>query len=254
MPRRVLFAAICAAAVCTMAAPRAWAAPEVLVFAAASLKTALDDVARSWQAKTGTKPTLSYAATSTLARQILRGAPADIFVSANRDWMDALEEDGLIRRETRRDLLGNRLVLVGHGRNRPSMKIGDLPDRLGNGRLAMALTDAVPAGMYGRQALRALGIWDRVAGRVVQADNVRAALAFVARGEAPFGIVYATDAAASDGVSAVAAFPASSHWPIVYPAALTAGRANGKAESFYAHLFSDEARPLFERQGFTVAE
>ena len=254
MPRRVLFAAICAAAICAIAAPRAWAAPDVLVFAAASLKTALDDVARGWQAETGAKPTLSYAATSTLARQILRGAPADIFVSANRDWMDALEQDGLIRRETRRDLLGNRLVLIGHGRNRPAMKIGDLPGRLGSGRLAMALTDAVPAGMYGRQALRTLGVWDKVAGRVVQADNVRAALAFVARGEAPFGIVYATDAAASDRVSTVAAFPASSHRPIVYPAALTTGRANGKAESFYAHLFSAAARPLFERQGFTVAE
>ena len=177
MSRRTLTAAICAVAICATAAPRAWAAPEILVFAAASLKTALDDVARGWRAKTGAMPTLSYAATSTLARQILRGAPADIFVSANRDWMDALEEDGLIRRETRRDLLGNRLVLIGHGENRPSMKIGDLPDRLGNGRLAMALTDAVPAGMYGRQALQALGIWERVAGRVVQADNVRAALA-----------------------------------------------------------------------------
>ncbi len=253
MSRRVLFAAICAAAICATA-PRAWAAPDVLVFAAASLKTALDDVARGWQAKTGAKPTLSYAATSTLARQILRGAPADIFVSANRDWMDALEKDGLIRRETRRDLLGNRLVLIGHGRKRPSMKIGDLPGRLGNGRLAMALTDAVPAGIYGRQALKTLGVWEKVAGRVVQADNVRAALAFVARGEAPFGIVYATDAAASDRVSAVAAFPATSHRPIVYPAALTAGRANGKAESFYAHLFSAAARPLFERQGFTVVE
>ena len=247
-------AAICAAAICATAAPRAWAAPEILVLAAASLKTALDDVARQWHAKTGARPTVSYAATSTLARQILRGAPADIFVSANRDWMDVLEREGSIRRETRRDLLGNRLVLVGHGRNRPSMKIGDLPDRLGNGPLAMALVNAVPAGIYGRQALQTLGIWERVAGRVVQADNVRAALAFVARGEAPFGVVYATDAAASDGVSAVAAFPASSHRPIVYPAALTAGRANGKAESFYAHLFSDEARPLFERQGFTVAE
>ena len=113
---RTLLAAICAAAILTMAAPRAWAAPEVLVFAAASLKTALDDVARGWHARTGTKPTLSYAATSTLARQILRGAPADIFVSANRDWMDSLERDGLIRRESRRDLLGNRLVLIGHGR------------------------------------------------------------------------------------------------------------------------------------------
>ena len=254
MRRRTLLAAICATAILAMAAPRVWAAPEVLVFAAASLKTALDDVAQGWHAKTGAKPTLSYAASSTLARQILRGAPADIFVSANRDWMDALEKDGLIRRETRRDLLGNRLVLIGHGPNRPSMKIGELPDRLGDGRLAMALVNAVPAGIYGRQALKAIGIWDRVAGRVVQADNVRAALAFVARGEAPFGIVYATDAAASDRVSAVAAFPPGSHRPIVYPAALTVGTANGKVDAFYTHLFSDEARPLFERQGFTVAE
>ncbi len=254
MSKRILMAAICAAAICAAAAPRAWAAPEILVFAAASLKTALDDVARQWHASTGARPTVSYAATSTLARQILRGAPADIVVSANRDWMDVLEREGAIRRETRRDLLGNRLVLIGYGRNLPSMKIGDLPDRLDGGRLAMALVDAVPAGMYGRQALKALGVWDRVARRVVQADNVRAALAYVARGEAPFGIVYATDAAATDRVSVVARFPASSHGPIAYPAALTSGPANGKAEAFYAHLFSAAARPLFERQGFTVVE
>ena len=253
MSRNLLHAAICAAALCALAAPRAGAA-EVLVFAAASLKTALDDVARQWQAKTGTRPTVSYAASSTLARQILRGAPADIFVSANRDWMDALDKGGLIRRGTRRDLLGNRLVLIAHGAARPPIALRDLPARLGGGRLAMALVDAVPAGIYGREALKALGIWDRVAPLVVQADNVRAALAFVARGEAPFGIVYATDAAASGRVSAVAAFPAASHRPIVYPAALAAGRANGKADSFYAHLFSAAARPLFERQGFTAVD
>lgn len=254
MARRFLVAATCAVAIFAIAAPRAQAAPEVLVFAAASLKPALDDVARQWQARTGTRPTVSYAATSTLARQIQRGAPADIFVSANRDWMDVLERNGSIRRETRQDLLGNRLVLIGHGRSLPAMKIGELPDRLDGGRLAMALVDAVPAGIYGRQALKALGVWDRVARRVVQADNVRAALAYVARGEAPFGVVYATDAAASDRVSVVAAFPASSHRPIAYPAALTSRPANGKAEAFYAHLFSAAARPLFERQGFTVVE
>ena len=197
---------------------------------------------------------LPYAATSTLARQILRGAPADIFVSANRDWMDVLEREGSIRRESRRELLGNRLVLIGHGRNLPPVRIGDLPRRLDGGRLAMALVDSVPAGMYGRQALKSLGVWEGVARRVVQADNVRAALAFVARGEAPFGIVYATDAAASDRVSVVAAFPASSHARIAYPAALTSGPANRKAEAFYAHLFSAAARPLFERQGFTTVE
>ena len=254
MSRRILLAAICAVAVCAITAPRARAAPPILVFAAASLKTALDDVARQWLAKTGTMPTVSYAATSTLARQIQRGAPADIFVSANRDWMDVLEKDGSIRPESRRNLLGNRLVLIGHGRSRPAIRIGDLPARLDGGRLAMALVDSVPAGIYGKQALESLGVWDEVARRVVQADNVRAALAFVARGEAPLGIVYATDAAASDRVSVVAAFPASSHRPIAYPAALTAGPANRKAGAFYAHLFSAAARPLFERQGFTVVE
>ncbi len=254
MSRRCLIAAICAVAICAAAPPSARAEPKVLVFAAASLKTALDEVARQWHASTGTRPTVSYAATSTLARQILRGAPADIFVSANRDWMDVLERKGSIRRESRRDLLGNRLVLIGHGRNLPSMRIGDLPGRLEAGRLAMALVDSVPAGIYGRQALKSLGVWQGVARRVVQADNVRAALAFVARGEAPFGIVYATDAAASDRVSVVAAFPASSHRPIAYPAALTAGPENRKAAAFYAHLFSAAARPLFERQGFTAVE
>ena len=254
MRRRFLCAVVGAVAVCAMPPVDARAAPDVLVFAAASLKTALDDVARQWQAETGAKPTVSYAGTSTLARQILLGAPADIFVSANRDWMDALQRKGLIRRETRRDLLGNRLALIGHGSLLPPIEIGDLPARLGGGRLAMALLDAVPAGIYGRQALRALGLWEDVARRVVQADNVRGALTLVARGEAPFGIVYATDAAASQAVSVVAIFPASSHRAIVYPAALTAGSAGGRAAAFYAHLFSAAARPLFERQGFTVVE
>ena len=253
MSRNPVHAAILAAALCAIPAPRA-AAAEVLVFAAASLKTALDEVARSWRAKTGVKPTISYAATSTLARQILSGAPADIFVSANRDWMDVLETDGLIRRGTRRDLLGNRLVLIAHGAGRPPVRLADLPARLDGGHLAMALVDAVPAGIYGRQALGALGVWDRVAALVVQADNVRAALAFVARGEAPFGVVYATDAAASGKVSVVAAFPASSHRPIVYPAAVIAASGTGRADALFAYLFSAEARPLFERQGFTVVE
>ncbi len=250
--------AIVAAVACTAS----WTVPaapapvdsDVLVFAAASLKTALDDVAREWRTTTGTRPVISYAGTSTLARQIVGGAPADMFVSANREWMDLLDGKGLIRRETRRDLVGNRLVLIAHGPKAATVEIAGLGRRLRDGRLAMALVDAVPAGIYGRQALTALGIWDAVAPRVAQADNVRAALAFVARGEAPFGIVYATDAAASNAVSITAVFPPASHQPIVYPAAMTAGDAGPAAEAFFAHLFSAPARLVFRRHGFAAVE
>ena len=196
-----------------LAAPMARA--EVTVFAAASLMGALDEVAAGWEDRTGGEVRLSYAGSSALARQIEAGAPADVFVSANVDWMDELGERGLTEPGSRRDLLSNRLVLVGPAGAAPlALEPGlDLAALLDGGRLAMALVDAVPAGLYGREALRSLGLWGAVEPRVAQAENVRAALALVARGEAPLGVVYASDARAEPRVAVVATFPEGSHPP-----------------------------------------
>ena len=227
------------------------AAAQVTVFAAASLKTALDEIAAGYEVATGEAVALSYAGTPALARQILHGAPADVFIAASPDWMDELQAAGLVESVARVELLGNRLALVAHGAADP-VAIGpdlDLPALLGEGRLAMALVDAVPAGVYGRAALVSLGLWDAVAPRVAQADNVRAALALVAAGAAPLGIVYATDAAAEPRVSLLGLFPQDSHPPIVYPAAPIRGR-DGAA--FMAWLRGPQARAAFERQGFAV--
>jgi molybdate transport system substrate-binding protein len=228
---------------------------EITVFAAASLKTALDEIVAGWEAGAGNEITVSYAGSPALARQIEQGAPADIFISASRDWMDALAAGGHIRDETRRDLLGNALVLIAHGDAAP-VEIGpgfDLAGMLGDGRLAMALVDGVPAGVYGKAALSSLGVWEAVAPKVAQADNVRAALALVATGEAPLGIVYRTDAAAEAGVTVVGTFPPESHPPIVYPAAVTAESADPEAATgFLDYLSGAQARAAFERQGFVV--
>ena len=232
-------------------------AAEVTVFAAASLKNALDDVLQAWHEASGNAAVVSYAGSAQLARQIELGAPADLFISANPEWMDYLEEAKLIEVASRQDLLGNRLVLVAHGKDAAPVEIGpglDLVDLLAQGRLAMAMVDSVPAGMYGKAALRHLGLWAGVQDHVAQADNVRAALTLVALGEAPYGIVYATDAAAEDDVTVVATFPEESHPPIVYPVALTLRDDTPEARGLLAFLASPEARPLFERQGFTVLD
>jgi len=224
------------------------------VFAAASLAGALDAVAREWEDGTGQQPVLTYAGTAQLARQIEAGAPADLVVSASPDWMDTLEQGGLLVPDSRRDILGNSLVLVAHGPSAPQ-GIGpdlDLAAMLEGGRLAMALVDAVPAGIYGKEALTSLGLWDSVASSIAQADDVRGALALVASGEAPLGIVYATDARAEPRVSVVGTFPEDSHEPIVYSAALVAGRENLDAQDFLLHLSDDTSRAIFEAQGFTV--
>lgn len=233
-------------------------AEQVTVFAAASLRTALDGIAAAWEAETGHDVVVSYAGTPQLAQQIEQGAPADLFISASPDWMDHLQDEGLIEPASRRDLLGNTLVLVAHG-EAPPVGIGpalDLPALLGEGRLAMAFVDSVPAGVYGREALTSLGLWDAVAPRVAQAENVRAALALVASGEAPLGIVYGSDAvaarAAGEAVSVLGAFPPDSHAPIVYPAARVAGRDGPAAAAFLDHLASEGARAAWEAQGFTV--
>lgn len=238
----------------TLALPLPAAADEVVVFAAASLKTALDAVAADWQAATGHTVTISYAGSNVLAKQIIEGAPADIFVSAAADWMDEVERAGLTVPGSRADLLGNTLVLVAHGEAAP-VEIGpglDLAGILGEEKLAMALVDSVPAGQYGKAALENLGLWAAVAPSVAQVDNVRAALALVAAGEAPYGIVYATDAAAEPGVSILGTFPADSHPAILYPAALLAGATDPADQAFFAALSGEAADAVFRAQGFTV--
>jgi molybdate transport system substrate-binding protein len=228
-------------------------ADDILVFAAASLKNALDDAIAAYGSSGPIK--VSYAASSALAKQIEAGAPADIFISADLDWMDYVEKRALIRSETRKNFLGNRLVMVEPAAS--SLKVDIAPKfplakLLGGGRLAMADPDAVPAGKYGKAALETLGVWGSVEDKVARAENVRAALFFVARGEAPLGIVYATDATAEKSVKVAAVFPENTHKPIVYPIALTSHSNTPAAGKFLAFLESPAAKPLFERQGFTV--
>jgi molybdate transport system substrate-binding protein len=227
----------------------------VTIFAAASLKTALDAISESWSQEEGRQATVSYAGSSALARQIEEGAPADLFISADLDWMAYLADRDLIDTASERRLLGNRIVLVAPADSSVELSIEpgfDLAGALGDGRLAMANIDAVPAGRYGKAAHEALGVWDAVADKVAQAENVRAALQFVALGEAPLGIVYQTDATAEPGVRVVGTFPEDSHEPIIYPAALTADSANPDAAAFLDYLQGDAARAIFEEQGFTV--
>jgi len=232
----------------------AWAADPV-IFAAASLKNALDDAAKAYATKTGHKVAISYAGSSALAKQIEQGAPADMFISADLDWMDYLAGKNLIKPETRRNLLGNRLVLVAPADSSLSIKIApgfDLAKALGNGRLAVADPASVPAGKYAKASLEMLGVWDSVKDKLAQAENVRAALAFIAQGEAPLGIVYQTDATAEPKVKVVDTFPADSHAPIIYPVALTASSTSPDASAFLDFLGSEDARKIFEGQGFEV--
>lgn len=228
---------------------------KLVVFAAASLKTALDDLNAQWFERTGKRAIISYGASSSLAKQIEQGAPADIFFSADLAWMDYLQERKLIRPESRSDLLGNQLVLVAPKNSslRVSMEAG-LPLRslLGTGRLAMANTDAVPAGKYGKAALTALGLWEQVKDRTAQAENVRAALILVSRGEAPLGVVYRSDALSDPAVELVATFPSSTHPAIIYPIAITAHASSPDANEFLDELKSARARATFEQHGFST--
>lgn len=249
-PARLLAGALALASLLVPAAARAG---DVLVFAASSLKTALDQVAADWRDRTGKVVTISYAGSSSLARQIEQGAPADLFISASVDWMDYLQSAGLIRSGMRTDLLGNRLVLVAHGAEAAKIELDagtGLAGLLGDEPLAMALVDSVPAGVYGKQALMSLGQWDAVSPKVAQTDNVRAALALVSSGEAPFGIVYASDAVADAGVSVVAVFAQESHAPIIYPAAVTANATSVDAQAFLEALRGPGAAEIFRAQGF----
>jgi molybdate transport system substrate-binding protein len=242
-------------AVIALAAATSAAADPVTVFAAASMTTALAEIETGFEAATEHDLVVSLAGSSALAHQIQQGAPADVFISASTDWMDTVEADGLIEAGSRFDLLGNTLVLVAFGADAEPVAIGpglDLASLIGDGRLAMALLDSVPAGIYGKAALESLGLWDGIERQVAQADNVRAALAFVATGEAPYGIVYATDAAAADTVTIVGTFPPDTHPPIVYPVADLANRDTPAEAAFLDYLRGPAARAIFERQGFTV--
>jgi molybdate transport system substrate-binding protein len=227
----------------------------VVVFAAASLKNALDAASAQWQTDTGKKAVISYAASSALAKQIEQGAPAGVFISADLDWMDYLAKKDLIDQSSRSNLFGNRLVLVAPKATASAVEIKkgfDLAKVVGEGRLAVGQVDSVPAGKYAKAALTNLGVWDSVAGKLAQTENVRAALALVSRGEAAAGIVYQTDAAADKTTVIIGIFPEDSHPPIIYPAALTKGAASPDAASFLNFLKSQKAKPLFEAQGFTI--
>ena len=228
---------------------------DVVVFAAASMKNALDNAAASWQKESGKTVKISYAGSSALAKQIEQGAPAQIFISADLDWMDYLAKKDLIRPDTRSNLLGNSIVLVTPKDKAAKIELKEgvkLGPILGDGRLAMANTASVPAGKYGKAALEKLGIWNDVAGKVAQADNVRAALLLVSRGEAAAGIVYKTDAAADVNVTIAGTFPDSTHPPIIYPVALVKGQDSADAKAFLDFIKSAKAKGFFEEQGFTV--
>jgi molybdate transport system substrate-binding protein len=231
------------------------AAEKVTVFAAASLKNALDAVNAAWQKQAGKEATVSYAASSALAKQIEAGAPADVFISADLAWMDYLADKKLIKDGTRANLLGNRIVLVAGSKDTAPVDIKqgfDLKGLLGDEKLAMGAVDSVPAGKYGKAALEKLGVWLAVEKNVAGAENVRAALLLVSKGEAPYGIVYKTDAAADKGVAIVGTFPEDSHPPIVYPIALTAESSNPDAAAYLEFIKSAKAAALFEAQGFKI--
>lgn len=244
------------ALVLCLAWPAVASADQVTVFAAASLKTALDSLAEEFTAVSGHTLSLSLAGSSSLARQIQLGAPADVFISANSAWMDVLEAEGLILTSSRFDMAGNRLVIVAPIEMAAPLDLSRpdaLAERLLEGPLAMGLVAAVPAGIYGKQALERLGHWPQVESRVAQTDNVRAALALVASGEAPLGVVYASDAMADPNVAVVAEIPADVHAPIRYPAARI-DKGNAAGAEFLAFLRSPKAQATLQTQGFLPVE
>jgi molybdate transport system substrate-binding protein len=249
----VIFARTVLGAEAATAAPDTAAAP--VVFAAASMKTALDAVAAAWKADTGKTVSIAYASSATLAKQIEQGAPADIFISADLKWMDYLEKAKLIGAGTRRNLFGNKLVLIEPSDADATLEIAkgfDLAGAAGDGKIAVCMIDSCPGGIYAKEALESLGVFASVEPKLAQADNVRGALTLVSRGEAKFGIVYATDVRADPKVKLVGAFPDSSHSPIVYPVALIAASANPDAALFFAYLTSEAATKIFTEQGFEI--
>jgi molybdenum ABC transporter, periplasmic molybdate-binding protein len=232
-----------------------WAQDRVTVFAAASLKNALDMANSAWATQGQPPVTVSYAASSALARQIEAGAPADIFISADLDWMQYLSQKGLLQEDSRANLFGNRLVLIAPKDHAPPIRIApgfDLAALLNGGKLAIGEPNSVPAGKYAKAALEKLGLWSVVEKHVAGAENVRAALALVSRGEAPYGIVYQTDAAADPGVAVVGTFAEDLHPPIIYPIALLKSSGASAASSYLNFLKSPQAAPFFEKEGFTI--
>ncbi|HLY05058.1 MAG TPA: molybdate ABC transporter substrate-binding protein [Rhizomicrobium sp.] len=235
-------------------APSVAFAADITVFAAASLTDALNEINTAWTKETSHSAAMSFAASSALARQVEAGAPADAFISADTDWMDYLDHRNLIQRQTRKDLLGNHLVLIEPASSPAQISIAprfDLAGALAGGRLAVADPDSVPAGKYAKAALTALGVWDSVATRLASAENVRMALKYVARGDAPLGIVYTTDAISEPQVRIAGTFPDATHPPIVYPVALTTN-AKPLARDFLSYLTGAHAGAIFRKDGFVV--
>ena len=227
------------------------------VFAAASLKEALDEAAAAYRKQTGVPVRVSYAASSALARQIEQGAPADVFFSADLEWMDYLQQRNRLDVATRRSLLGNRLVLIAPRASKAQVDLkrpATLLAALGDGRLAVGQTRTVPAGKYAKASLESLSLWNGVRPRLAESESVRAALMLVARGETPLGIVYASDAKAEPGVRVVATFPEDSHPPIVYPVAALRGARAAQAARFVRWLASPAADALFTKRGFAVKD
>ncbi len=257
MNRRSLLAA-CAALVLSgssLLSPAFADDAKLTIFAAASLKTALDQVSAAWTADSKKETAISYAGSSALAKQIEGGAPADIFISADTDWMKYLADKNLVDAKGVVNLLGNEIVLVAPKDSKADIKIEkgfDLPGAVGSGKLAMADVKAVPAGKYGKASLEALGAWAGVEAKVAQAENVRAALKLVATGEAALGVVYVTDAHAEPAVKVVGTFPADSHPPIIYPVTVLAASKNPDAAGFVKYLQTAKAADIFKQQGFTV--
>lgn len=234
-----------------------WAAEAIKVFAAASLKNALEEVGMAWEALSGKEITIVAAATPALAKQIEEGAPADVFISADIKWMDHLQAKNLIKPETRKDLLGNKLVLVGSTAAPASIDIKDaaaFSKLLEGQKLAVAGVESVPAGRYAKEALTKLGLWAAAEPNLAQTENVRAALALVSRGEAIAGIVYESDMIKEMNAKPLAVLPAGSHTAIVYPLAVVAASANPDAGEFVQYLSSSQAAEIFKANGFTVID
>ena len=229
---------------------------KITVFAAASLKESVDAIAVAWKKQSGQEVVVSYAASSALAKQIEQGAPADIFISADVEWMDYLQKAAKIDKKTRFNLVGNQLVLIAPASSKQvaiSLNKSDgLLKALGDGRLAVAETASVPAGRYAKQSLTKMEVWGNVSTRLAQAENVRAAMAFVARGESPLGIVYSTDAKAEPKVRVVATFPDNSHDAIIYPAAKVATADATLTSGFLAFLKNKKAKAIFKQTGFQL--
>jgi molybdate transport system substrate-binding protein len=253
LKRAAVFVALAAANLAGVA--RAEPNASLTVFAAASLQNVMKEIGADYTKATGVPIAFNFAGSSTLAHQIVEGAPADLFISADPQWMDYAQSHGLVEGAGRVDLLTNHLALIAPKNSAVTLKIAPgfaIAKALGDGRLSMADPDAVPAGLYGKAALIKLGVWPQVEGRVAKGDNVRAALVFVAKGEAPLGIVYDTDAKIDPGVRIVDLFPDNSHPPILYPAAVIVSPKSAQARAFLTYLQAPKARAMFGRYGFSA--